>query len=68
MEACVVKPGLIYADWKPLQNPEVAKWIGSIDVAEVAVAMLRQIIHGIEKEPLTNDDLVRIGRDALAQN
>jgi len=32
----------------------------SIGVQEVCVAMLEQVVKGIEKEPLTNEDLVRI--------
>lgn len=29
--------------------------------------MVQQVVDGIEKDPLTNDDLVRHGRAALAQ-
>ncbi len=36
-----------------------------VDVTEVSAAMLHQVMHGFEKEPLENDDLVRIGRQAL---
>ncbi len=36
-----------------------------IDVEEFSAAMLHEIMHGFEKEPLENDDLVRIGRQAL---
>ena len=37
----------------------------NVDVAEISAAMLHEVIHGFEKEPLENDDLVRIGREAL---
>lgn len=37
----------------------------SVSVAEISAAMLHEVIHGFEKEPLENDDLVRIGRQAL---
>jgi hypothetical protein len=35
----------------------------SVDVADISAALLNQVINGFEKEPLTNDDLVRIGRE-----
>lgn len=35
------------------------------DVGEISAAMLHEVMHGFEKEPLENDDLVRIGRQAL---
>jgi hypothetical protein len=41
------------------------KWAGivpSITVTEIAAAMLDQVVNGFEKEPLRNEDLVRIGR------
>ena len=37
----------------------------NIGVREISAAMLHSVIHGFEKEPLENDDLVRIGRQAL---
>ena len=37
----------------------------NIDVRDVSAAMLHEITHGFEKEPLDNEDLVRIGRQAL---
>jgi hypothetical protein len=48
----------------------VLKWTGvvtNVSVTEVAAAMLDQIINGYEKEPLQNDDLVRIGRKVLEE-
>jgi len=44
-------------------------WVGivpNVAIIEIAAAMLDQVITGFEKEPLQNDDLVRIGR-ALIQ-
>ena len=37
----------------------------NVDVTEISAAMLQEVVHGFEKEPLENDDLVRIGRQAL---
>ena len=34
---------------------------GSVQLSQVAAAMLRQAVNGFEKEPLQNDDLVRLG-------
>lgn len=34
---------------------------GSVQRSQVAAAMLRQVVNGFEKEPLQNDDLVRLG-------
>jgi hypothetical protein len=42
------------------------KWAGvvpNVSVTEAAAALLDQVINGYEKEPLMNDDLVRIGRN-----
>ncbi|KAK7033432.1 succinate-semialdehyde dehydrogenase [Favolaschia claudopus] len=67
-EACVVKPGLITHDAASVARAEDLQrtmGIPNITVEEVAAAMLHQVIHGFEKEPLVNEDLVRIGRKAL---
>ncbi|MCJ1392090.1 hypothetical protein MMC18_004957 [Xylographa bjoerkii] len=40
-------------------------FVPKIDVRDISAAMLHQVIHGFEKEPLENNDLVRIGRQAL---
>ncbi|KAF6228626.1 hypothetical protein HO173_011797 [Letharia columbiana] len=70
VEACVAKPGLITARGQYLKTifAMVMKYVmslPSVDVAEISAAMLHEIIHGFEKEPLENHDLVRIGRQAL---
>lgn len=70
VEACVAKPGLINAPEQTLKKigTAVMKYtigVPSINVAEIAAAMLHEVIHGFEKEPLENDDLERIGREAL---
>ena len=66
----MAKPGLITAPGQTLRTivVTVLNYVASvpkIDVAEVSAAMLHEVIHGFEKEPLENDDLVRIGRQAL---
>lgn len=39
--------------------------VPSISVAECSAAMLHEVLHGFTKEPLENEDLVRIGGQAL---
>lgn len=70
MEVCVAKPGLITGPGLYLKNigATLIKFMTSVpnvDVTEVSAAMLHEVMHGFEKEPLQNDDLVRIGRRAL---
>lgn len=70
VEACVAKPGLITAPGQILKTMfamgmKYLMSLPNVDVAEISAAMLHEVIHGFEKEPLENDDLVRIGRQAL---
>ena len=37
----------------------------SVGVGDVAAAMLHEVVNGFGKEPLENEDLVRIGGQAL---
>ncbi|KAK8133681.1 hypothetical protein PG984_005693 [Apiospora sp. TS-2023a] len=65
IEACVAKPGLITSGtWKDTllsTGLKVTGLAGSVKKEQVAAAMLRQVVQGFEKEPLQNDDLVRLG-------
>lgn len=38
-----------------------------ITAGEISAALISQVVNGIEKDPLGNDDLVRIGRQVLAE-
>ncbi|KAJ7261741.1 putative nucleoside-diphosphate-sugar epimerase [Mycena haematopus] len=67
-EACVAKPGLItrsFASSIFAAGIKLIMGVGNVSREEVSAAILHQAIHGFEKEPLENDDLVRIGRKAL---
>ena len=69
----MAKPGIITAPGQYLKTMfamlmKYAISLPNVDVADVSAAMLHQVIHGFEKEPLENDDLVRIGRQALKAN
>ena len=69
----MAKPGLIIGPGQILKKmgATVLKYVmsvPSVGVAEIAAAMLHEIINGFQKEPLENDDLFRIGHQALAGN
>lgn len=63
VQSCVVKPGLIDA---PGTEKREIPGLPHIDLPAIAAALLNQVIHGFEKDTLSNDDLVRIGQRALA--
>ena len=70
MEACVVKPGLITKsglDARSIGAAALHYTTGTpkIDVGELSAAMLHEVIDGFGKQPIGNDDLVRIGREAM---
>ena len=69
VETCVAKPGMIVGPGQFFKAAFVTMmWyimcLPSISVAEISAAMLREVVNGFEKEPLENEDLVRIGRKA----
>lgn len=70
VEACVVKPGIITAPGQYLKtiSATALKWLGvvpTLDVGEVSAAMLEMVTKGWDKEPLENEDLIKVGRAAL---
>ncbi|KAK9235118.1 hypothetical protein V1525DRAFT_410906 [Lipomyces kononenkoae] len=74
VEAAVAKPGLIDAPGKMSMAMNALATIGrsiigipKVDLSEVAATLIDQAINGIEKDTLLNDDLVRIGQKALAE-
>ncbi|MCJ1413748.1 hypothetical protein MMC32_000072 [Xylographa parallela] len=72
VEACVAKPGLILGPGQYLRmvGATIMKYamsVPNLTVEEISAAMLDEIINGFQKETLENDDLVRIGRQALAK-
>ncbi|KAJ8099000.1 putative nucleoside-diphosphate-sugar epimerase protein [Lipomyces tetrasporus] len=74
VEAAVAKPGLIDAPGKMSMAMNALSTIGrsiiglpKVDVHEVAATLIDQAINGIEKDTLLNDDLIRIGQKALAE-
>ena len=69
IEACAAKPGLITAPGKTVTPAAAAAvkagFLPSVDVTELSVALLDQVVNGFEREPLMNDDLVRMGKGVL---
>jgi len=72
IDACVAKPGFITkpGNYFNIALATALKWTGmvsNVSVTEVAAAVLNQVTNGFEKEPLQNEDLVRIGRKILSE-
>jgi hypothetical protein len=63
-EAMAAKPGLItdggIAKWALASILYYTMSVPSVKVEQCAAAMLEQVVCGIEKEPLLNDDLVEV--------
>lgn len=63
IEAAAAKPGLI-TDGIAKKALAATLWltmgVPSIEIGKCARAMLDQVMRGFEKEPLMNDDLVKI--------
>ncbi|KAF5879573.1 putative nucleoside-diphosphate-sugar epimerase protein [Botrytis fragariae] len=74
VEACIAKPGLIDGpDRRQGLVGSVLSTIGrsliglpKVDVSQIAATLLEQAVKGIEKETLSNEDLVRIGNKVLS--
>ncbi|EXJ53443.1 uncharacterized protein A1O5_13311 [Cladophialophora psammophila CBS 110553] len=72
IEATVAKPGLI------TQPGSILHWlratmlwfmvsVPSVSVVDISAAMLDQAVNGFEKDPLQNQDLIRIGQRVLGE-
>jgi hypothetical protein len=68
-EACVAKPALISPTGVSVKGIFLTalSWVGgqAIGVSECVAAIIDQLTNGFEKDPLTNADLVRLGRKVL---
>lgn len=66
----MAKPGIITAPGQALKTvgATVLKYtmsVPSVSVAQCSTAMLHEVLHGFTKETLENEDLVKIGSQAL---
>ncbi|THV46843.1 hypothetical protein BGAL_0355g00020 [Botrytis galanthina] len=74
VQACIAKPGLIDGpDRRQGLAGSVLSAIGrsliglpKVDVSQIAATLLEQAVKGIEKETLSNEDLIRIGDKVLS--
>jgi hypothetical protein len=75
IEVCVAQPGMVTSSvtfWRAAQarlfgfTNMFTRAIPNVARTELAAALLGQVVDGFEKEPLTNADLIRLGRVALA--
>jgi hypothetical protein len=73
MDACVAKMGLVNSPGRfgvlirALQTAgRTVIGLPKIELSKVAAALLDQAVNGFDKETLINEDLIRIGQQALA--
>ena len=74
MTAYIVHPGMVTSSitfWRTVQaglfgfTNLMTRAIPNVSRRQVAAAVLDQLVHGFEKETLSNADLVRLGDAAL---
>lgn len=73
VELCVAKPGIITGHSRGLMSVMTGVLTGlgivkKVPIQELVAAMLQQVRDGFQKEPLENDDLIRLGQKALASS
>lgn len=61
IEACIAKPGFITTGGR---TPPPVPGLLSVALEHVSAALVDQALNGIEKDTLSNDDLIRIGQEA----
>lgn len=62
IEANVAKPGFITGSGRQIPN---VPGLPNIPVADISAALLDQVVNGFEKDTLSNDDMIRIGQNAV---
>ncbi|KAI1330738.1 NAD(P)-binding protein [Xylariaceae sp. FL0255] len=72
METATAKPGFITQPWslgRQAMGFAISSFAGvpSVDVSVLAAAMIEQVVNGFEKESLMPNDLIRLGKTALAK-
>ena len=73
VEACVAKPGFVTISGGYIRTMFASIFyytvsMPRIDIRECSAAALHEILQGFSKDPLENEDLVRIGRQRLTSN
>lgn len=76
VEVQIVRPGMVLSyinTWRTIQanmlraSNYITNSVANVDRAELSAALLDQVIHGFEKDILSNADLVRIGGSAITK-
>jgi hypothetical protein len=73
VQASITKPGLIDAIDAPMATTmfravlRTVVGLPRVHVSEIAAALIKQAVNGIEKETLLNEDLVEIGGKVLEE-
>ncbi|KAK6212766.1 hypothetical protein LQW54_004855 [Pestalotiopsis sp. IQ-011] len=62
VQSLIAKSGMIHG---PGMEVRSVPGLPNIELEEIAAALLDQVINGFEKDTLSNDDMVRIGKGAL---
>lgn len=64
IQSCVTKSGFINSPGRVAPN---VPGLPLVELRDIVAAMLDQVVNGFEKDTLSNDDLVRIGKKALGE-
>lgn len=76
VEVQIVRPGMILSSinsWRIFQasmiraSDYITSAVANIDRTDLSAALLSQVVHGFEKDILSNSDLVRISGSAVAK-
>ncbi|KAI0593184.1 hypothetical protein F4775DRAFT_608201 [Biscogniauxia sp. FL1348] len=64
VQACVAKPGIIDS---PGREKRTVPGVPNIELCDISAALLDQVVNGFEKKALSNEDMIKAGRKALAK-
>ncbi|RDW76919.1 hypothetical protein BP6252_04972 [Coleophoma cylindrospora] len=68
VQVSCARPGYILGDRGPGSvTPNLPPEVPRVKLEECVAAVLKQSVDGIEQDPILNDDLVRIGQQALSR-
>lgn len=64
-----MRPGYIDGDRgiEGYVKPDLKGMVPEVKVEALVAACLKQVVEGIEKDPLSNEELVKIGEEALVR-
>lgn len=67
VEVCCIRPGYIDGDHgvEGYVKPDLKGMVPEVKVEVLVAACLKMVVEGIEMDPVSNEELVRIGDGAL---